>query len=1531
VIIEHPSLAQERAAEPALEFHPLINEWFRKRFGRPTEPQRLGWPHIAAGRNTLIAAPTGSGKTLTAFLSCIDRLFRRAIVGELTDQTEVVYISPLKALSNDIRRNLSGPLEEIRALAAAAGHEPQEIRALVRTGDTPGSERQKMIRRPPHILVTTPESLYLLLTSQRGRELMRSVKTVIVDEIHALARDKRGSHLTLTLERLAALCPTPPVRIGLSATQRPMDQIARFLVGSPLAPREEMSPGASQDQESSQTLRGSHHAERDDYRVQNVDASGQPECAIIDVGHLRQLDLDLDVPASELNAVCTNEQWAEVYTRLVEMIQTHRSTLVFVNTRRLAERITHHLSELLDEEVVASHHGSLSREIRQSAEERLKAGKLKAIVATASLEMGIDIGYIDLVCQIGSPRAIATFLQRIGRSGHSLGMIPKGRLFPLCRDELLECLSLLNAVRAQRLDQVEIPHMPLDILAQQIVAATANEEWQEDELFNLFRRAWPYRDLKRESFDRLLEMLCEGVARNGRHGAYLHRDRINGRVKARRGARIAAITSGGAIPETADYRVFTEGDHTYVGTVNEDFAIESMAGDIFLLGNTSWRIHSVRSGEMIVSDAHGAPATIPFWLGEAPGRTVELSAEVSRLREEVARRVKLQGVGAGLAKPQAAEEEGPCQADLSQAVEWLRQECGVGPWAAEQSARYVAAQKAALGLVPTRKQIVFERFFDESGGMQLVVHSPLGARINRAWGLALRKRFCRSFDFELQAAADDDGIVLSLGPQHSFPIDALFKMLNTGNGEYLLKQALLAAPMFLTRWRWNATRALAVLRQQGGKRVPPPLQRMRAEDLLASVFPQTVGCLENHHGDIEIPDHPLVEQTVLDCLHEAMDLDRWLALLGQIERGEIELVARDTREPSPFSHKLLNANPYAFLDDAPLEERRARAVATRRTLSIESVQDLGRLDADAIRQVRADAWPVVRDADELHDALMSLGALPAADGAAWQPWFEELVRAGRAARCSPHAPREEMRAGLSPNPEPRPGPRGFPHAERDDYWIAAERLPLVRALWPDATIEPEITLPESLRREWESADARVALVRGRLQVSGPITAATMAAELNLEVGAVDAALVALEGEGVAMRGHFTPPEPATNGNGAALEIEWCERRLLARIHRLTLDGLRRRIEPVEVPDYLRFLVRHQRLVPDLKWRGQAGVREAVAQLQGYEAAAAAWERSLLPSRVRQYDPAWLDQLSMLGELTWGRLRPPRKSEEDGPSTAQITRACPIALCFRQDLGWLISTEPRTDRSFVRSNAQLVLETLEQRGALFPHELVALTQLMPTHVAEALHELAALGLVTADAFAAVRSFVDSSTRQREDRRRKRAGRKSSGANMASGRWTLFPGIIEAPSESDRLQRWAWQLLERWGVVFRDLLAREPAAPSWGQLVGVYRRLEARGEIRGGRFVTGVAGEQYATSKAVELLRQVRDEPASGQWIVISASDPLNLCGILTDGPRVPATHVNALALRDGRYVATQQAGEIQFHTELPQELSVDMTRKLRRTG
>ena len=1427
------------------DFHPVVAHWFAERFGEPTAPQQRGWPEIEAGRHTLIAAPTGSGKTLAAFLVCLDRLVRRWLDGALEEQTYVVYVSPLKALGNDIHRNLEEPLAELAERFEAAGYGKLPIRAMVRTGDTPTAERQTMLRHPPHILVTTPESFYLMLTAGKSRELLRSVETVIVDEIHALVRDKRGSHLALSLERLEALCQRPPLRIGLSATQRPIEGIARFLVGS-----------------------------------QRVDELGHPNCSIIDEGHAREIDLGIEVPPSELSAVCSNEQWAEVYTRLTELIAQHRSTLVFVNTRRLAERVAHHLRELLGEEAVASHHGSLSRQIRQSAEQRLKAGELKAIVATASLEMGIDIGYIDLVCQIGSPGAIATFLQRVGRAGHSLGKIPKGRLFPLSRDELLESLALVRAVRAGQLDAIQIPEQPLDILAQQIVASVACEEWDEGELFELCRRAWPYRNLSRAEFDSIIELTSEGVSPKLRRGAHLHRDRINGRVHARRSARLAAITSGGAIPDTALYRVVAEPEGTFVGTVDEDFAVESLAGDVFLLGNTSWRVIHVRGGEVLVRDAEGAPPNIPFWLGERPGRTPELSAGLSQLRKDLAAAVPRLAV------------------DPQGAVDWLVTECGATPSAAEQALRYVETQLAALALVPTQEEVVFERFFDESGGMQLVIHAPFGARINRAWGLSLRKRFCRSFDFELQASADDDGIVLSLGPQHSVPIEGLFKMLNADNVATLLEQAVLAVPMFQVRWRWNLTRALVVLRQQNGKRVPPHMLRFRCDDLMAAVFPETVGCLENHSGDIVVPDHPLVRQTMHDCLHEAMDIDGLVALLGRVGEGTIRFVGRDTREPSPFSYELLNANPYAFLDGAPLEERRVRAVATRRVLSTDELRDLARLDSEAVALVRAEAWPLVRSADELHDALLNLVAIDDLEASPWSAWLAALVTAGRAARISLSSGRE--------------------------LWFAAEKWPIVHAAHPAAQPQPPIALPEHLQQEVSASEAWTALARGRVEHSGPTTAAALADFLELDAGAISAALEALEGQGLVLRGRFTTDAQQQLDRPSD---EWCDRRLLARIHRLTLAGLRRQIQPVEPRDFLHFLAGHHHLLDGSRCGGPVGAREAIAQLQGFELPAGAWEQRVLGARVAEYDPAWLDNLFMAGEVVWGRLNPPRRDEDERPSMATLSRVVPISLLLREELPNLLSPEREIPRGALRSGARAVLEALSTRGALFFGELKTATQMLPTHLEEALRELAAAGLVTSDAFAAVRRIVEGD-RPHGSRRRSKAKVHSVAAPI--GRWSLFPGLVASPSREQYLEAWCRQLLRRWGVLFRDLLVRETSAPSWQELIGPLRRLELRGDVRGGRFVGQVAGEQYALPAAVDRLREARQQVAAAEpqpWIVLSAADPLNLFGVVTPGDRVPATHRNALIVERGRLIALRQAGRVEFHETVAAAAQWEMRRAM----
>ncbi|MGH8057158.1 MAG: DEAD/DEAH box helicase, partial [Candidatus Entotheonellia bacterium] len=714
-------------------FHPLVARWFSERFGEPTPPQAIGWQHIAAGLDTLIAAPTGSGKTLAAFLWSIHRLVTQAAAEGLADRTQVVYVSPLKALSNDIQKNLRQPLHEIMQLASDTGLRLPDIRVSVRTGDTPAHERQSMVRHPPHILITTPESLYILLTAERSRRALANAETVIVDEIHAVAGDKRGAHLALSLERLDALAGRRLQRIGLSATQKPIEEIARLLVGT-----------------------------------QGISPDGQPQCAIVDVGHRRNMDLRIELPDQELSHVATHELWGEIYDRIVAHVQTHRTTLVFVNTRRLVERVAFQLTTRLGEGRVAAHHGSLSRRTRLEAEEGLKTGAVPVVVATASLELGIDIGHVELVCHVGAPRALATLLQRVGRSGHAVGGLPKGVLFPLTRDDLVQCAAAVRAIRAGELDCVGIPEVPLDILAQQIVATAASSEISEQDMWTLVRGAYPFRDLRRDDFDAVLEMLAEGVTlRRGRSAAHLHWDRVQGRLRGRRGARLAAITCGGAIPDTADYDVIEEPAETFVGKVNEDFAVESLAGDIFLLGNRSWRIRRVESGRVRVEDAQGAPPTIPFWLGEAPARTLELSQAVSDLRAEVSARLD----------------------DREAALQWVQTETCVEGAGAEQLIAYIAQTVAVLGVAPSQRVIVAERFFDEAGGMQVVLHAPFGGRITRAWGMALRKRFCLTFDFELQAAATDDGIVLSLGEQHSFPLESLFAMVRPAVLERDLVQA----------------------------------------------------------------------------------------------------------------------------------------------------------------------------------------------------------------------------------------------------------------------------------------------------------------------------------------------------------------------------------------------------------------------------------------------------------------------------------------------------------------------------------------------------------------------------------------------------------------------------------------------------------------------------------------------------------------------------------------------------------------------
>jgi ATP-dependent helicase Lhr and Lhr-like helicase len=1406
---------------PTSSFHPAVAAWFDRNFAAPTAAQAAAWPAIQAGRHVLIAAPTGSGKTLAAFLAAIDGLVRQGLEGRLKDETQIVYVSPLKALSNDIQRNLEAPLAGVREALRARGLPDVDIRSWVRTGDTPAAERQRMGRAPPHIVVTTPESLYILLGSESGRNMLATTRTVIVDEIHALAPNKRGSHLALSLERLAALCNGPLLRIGLSATQKPIETVARFLVG----------PDA--------------------------------ECRIIDTGHRRARDLALEVPASPLEAVMSGEVWQQVYDRLAELIEAHRTTLVFVNTRRLVERVTRQLSERLDSNQVTAHHGSLAKEQRFDAEQRLKRGALKALVATASLELGIDIGDVDLVCQLGSPRSIATFLQRVGRSGHAVDGTPKGRLFPLSRDELVECAALLDSVRRGELDRLSIPEQPLDVLAQQIVAEAASREWKEDELFALMRRAWPYRALGREDFAAILGMLAQGYGtRRGRRGALLHHDAVNHVLRSRRGARLTALTSGGAIPDTADYQVVLEPESLVIGSVNEDWAVESMAGDVFQLGNAAYRILRVERGTVRVEDAQGMMPNIPFWLGEAPGRTNELSQSVSRLRSEIAARL-------------------PDDPGGEQTTGWLIAERGIAEPAAEQLVEYLVSAHAALGLLPTRDTLVFERFFDETGGMQLVIHSPYGSRINRAWGLALRKRICRKFNFELQAAATEDNIVLSLTRAHSFDLGEVRHYLHSASIRSVLIQALLDAPMFVTRWRWVAGVSLALPRFRGGKRVPPQLARMDAEDLIAAIFPDQLACAENLVGEREIPDHPLVRQTIADCLADAMDIDGLTRILTRLESGEIRIVARDLTEPSPLALEVLSARPYAYLDDAPLEERRTQAVISRRWLAPEAAADIGRLDPEAIARVRGEAWPDPANADELHDALGWLGFVSAKEAEAqsgWTDWLAQLTQDRRVARLT---------------------------APQATLWITAERLPQLLATWAEVKLEPAITVPtEYSAREWSPAAALTEILRGRLEGLGPATADALAAPLGLGPEDIACGLAALEAEGFAMRGSFTGTEAAE---------EWCERRLLARIHRYTVGRLRAEIQPVAAVEFLRFLFGWQRVAADARMDGPEAVEILIRQLEGFEAPAGAWETEILPARLGGYEPSWLDDQCLSGRVAWARLRPRNARPNASERNAAPVRSTPITLLARRHAALWASLPAIADPALLSSRAQAVADYIRQYGASFFDELVEGTGLLGPQVEEALGELVASGVVNSDSFAGLRALLVPADRRGNQRRRRAALFRIEDA----GRWTLARRAQPLPqAKPEAVEHLARTLLLRYGVVFWRLIEREaPWLPPWRELLRVYRRLEARGEIRGGRFVAGFAGEQFALPDAVGALREVRRKPASDEWISLSGADPLNLVGILTPGPKLAALTGNRLLYRGGLPVALLAGGEVQFLTDL----------------
>jgi ATP-dependent Lhr-like helicase len=1257
-------------------------------------------------------------------------------------------------------------------------------------------------------------------------------------------------------------------RIGLSATQKPIEMVANYLVGNSSA------------------------------------IDGTADCEIVDAGFLREIEVNIEVPGSPLSALMSNEVWDELYERLVQLILSHDTTLVFVNTRRLSERLALALSERLGEGLVCSHHGSMSKDRRHAAEQRLKAGDLKVLVATASMELGIDIGSVDLVVQFSSPKSIATFLQRVGRSGHSIHGTPKGILFPLTRDDLVESSALLHSIHLGELDRIVMPEKPLDILSQQIVAELSSpamlseeaaEGWSVNDLYDLFKNAYPYRDLSRAEFDELVRMLAEGYStRRGRRGTHIHLDEINNRVRARRGSNLIALTNGGAIPDMFDYQVVLDPEDTVVGTLNEDFALEALPGDVFTLGTHSWQMLRIDGLKVRVRDAQGMQPTIPFWFGEGLGRTVELSQSVSRLKHTVAELLINDSANA--------------------AVQWLVDEIHLPRGAATQLIEYLQSGMNALGAMPTRETIVMERFFDEVGDMHVVIHSPFGSRLNRGWGLALRKRFCKSFNFELQAAANEDSIVISLGSVHSFPLDDVFRYLQSATVKDVLIQALLDAPMFEVRWRWNATRSLAIQRNRSGKRVPPQFQRMDAEDLVAHVFPDQIACQENLTGRRDVPNHPLVNQTINDCLTEAMDIDELEVLIQQIENLELELLAKDLTEPSPFAQEIINARPYAFLDDAPFEERRTNAIKNRSWADPATTKDLSLLDSDAIERVKGEAWPYVNSADELHDAVFSAGYMTAAEFSAkeYESLALPLVENGRlycitlASSCL-------------------------------KLWVATESIPKLMAVFPE--LLPEITLPDFLAsQEWEPEHALRELVRGRLECLGPITSSRIASELDLNPAKIDAALVALEVEGFVFQGVFSPAAKH-NSQAQSPEQEWCERRLLQRIHRYTIDSHRQSIKPVSLETYTKFLFQRHQLVEvgnadsetPLALDGQTQLQNTLTLLDGVSVPAGSWEADIYPSRISNYDPSWLDVMCISGRVTWGRYSLPSalktgfvKSRSSAP-----VKSTPITLASRHNLDiWqaLANAQKPSDQVIEFSSCAARIERdLDSHGASFFADIQTRTGLLKVQIEEGLAELVNGGRVTSDSFTGLRALL-TPDKKKPSNHRKRHRTAMFGVEDA-GRWSLLNTFAvlapHSPSrhweilDEEQIDRLISVYLQRWGVICRSLMEREAFAPPWRVLVAKLRRLELQGIVRGGRFVSGVGGEQFAYSETVGDLRKLNNASSTKNKLAyhcLSATDPLNLLNLLLPNRKLSRIASNRVLYQGGVPIAVLESGDVRYLRE-----------------
>jgi ATP-dependent Lhr-like helicase len=1094
-------------------FLPFVDRWFAEAFGEPTEPQRRGWPAIASGRDTLIVAPTGSGKTLAAFLWALDHLHRLGLEGRLEDRVYVVYVSPLRALNNDIEKNLKEPLAGIRAAAAAEGLRPPEVRMAVRTGDTLAAQRQAMTRRPPHVLITTPESLYILLTAERFRPALAGTRVVIVDEIHALMGGKRGAHLALSLERLQALVEAHapgarPQRIGCSATVSPVEEALAFLTGA--------------------TAR---------------------DPVAIDAGFSRELDLRVVAAVDDFLTAPSDTVWEASLQEIAELVQAHRTTLVFCQSRRAAERLARDLDDRIGEGRVAAHHGSLSRRGRLDAEHRLKQGELRALVATSSLELGIDIGAIDLVIQVQSSRSVATTLQRIGRAGHRLTQVSKGRIVVTKGEELLEAAAVVRSIRERRLDRIAVPQAPLDVLAQQIVAAVAAESIAVDELYGRFRQAAPYRGLGRDDFVAVVRSLAEPLPADVRGVTpRILWDRVNDRLHARRGSRLLALTSGGTIPDAGLYDVFVADTDLKVGTLDEEFVTESLPGDVFLLGSNAWRIVTVRAGRVLVEDGHGMSPTIPFWRGEHPARSWDLGLAVGRLRRDAAERL-----------------------DAPDFAAWAAAECGADGRAAAALGAWLRKAGEVLDGVPDDQGIVVESFSDEMGGRHAMIHSVFGMRVNGAWGLALREKMRRLFGLQAEASHVDDGILMSFAPGQVPPDPGrLPTLVPPEELEALLGHALIGSPLFATRFRQAAVRALFIARTQGGQRVPAYLTRLKADALLEAVGGQA--------------EFPVVAETLRECLHDAFDVPRLTRLLERLHDGEMWTRQVDAPLPSPFVYPLLLAWDWAYLDAGHAEERRSDAVVMRKAWSVAP----GPLRPDIVATVEAELGRTTperraRDPNELAAVLDDLGDLDEdeiADRVVAEPrrLLEALAGEGRVTSITLGGRRA---------------------------WIPATDRDLYAGLDGDDGLE------------------RVAL--RALRTRGPLTAAGLAVRYGVGDEAVARVLDRLVARGLVRRGAYL--------EGAA-GPQYVHVAVLDAIQRRQVHARRVPRPLAAPEQLSAALLRRHHLHPDHRLVGAPGVLAALELLQGEDIPVRVWEQALLPGRVEGYQREWLDRLGLGGEIVW---------------------------------------------------------------------------------------------------------------------------------------------------------------------------------------------------------------------------------------------------------------------------------------------------------